>query len=121
LNFGSAPDGIDDARELGKEAVASVLYDPAPVLGDLRINQFPKMCLEAFVRALLIPIRREYPATSATRIAVRRRTEGMARLATKCLTNRSAKLAPSLAASQRRLTARCVGTQYPPRLFAGCD
>jgi hypothetical protein len=40
----------------------------------------PEMRSEPFAGSLLIrPMRREYPATSATRIAVRRRTEGMAR------------------------------------------
>jgi len=36
------------------KAVASILYDPAPVLADLRIDQFSKMRLEALVRAFLI-------------------------------------------------------------------
>jgi hypothetical protein len=41
-------------------------------------NQFPAMRLEVFVRALLVaPISREYPATSAARIVVRRRVEAM--------------------------------------------
>jgi hypothetical protein len=43
-------DGIDYARKLCQEAVAGVLYDPAPVLGDLRLDQFPKVGLEALVR-----------------------------------------------------------------------
>jgi len=45
---------IDYARELCREAIASVLYDPAPVLLDLRIDHFPKVGLEPFVRPLLI-------------------------------------------------------------------
>ena len=45
---------IDYARELCREAIASVLYDPAPVLGDLRVDQFAEMRLQAFVRAFLI-------------------------------------------------------------------
>ncbi len=32
LHLHSAPHGIDHARELGEEAVGSVLYDPASVL-----------------------------------------------------------------------------------------
>jgi hypothetical protein len=49
------------------------------VLRDLRIDQLPEVRFEPLVRPLLIPpIRREYPATSAARIAVRRRTGGMA-------------------------------------------
>ena len=79
LDLDSTADAIDYARKLCQEAVAGVLYDPAPLLGDLRIDQFPEMGLKPLVRPLLVaPIRREYPATSAARIAVRRRTGGMA-------------------------------------------
>ena len=35
LNLHSAAHGIDNTRELCQEAVAGVLHDPAPVLGDL--------------------------------------------------------------------------------------
>jgi hypothetical protein len=45
---------IDYACKLGQEAVASVLYDPAPVLRDLRINDLPEVAFEPFVRPLLI-------------------------------------------------------------------
>jgi DNA-binding transcriptional LysR family regulator len=54
LHLRGAPDGVDDAGELGKEAVAGVLYNPAPVLGDLRIDQLPEVPFEPFVRPLLI-------------------------------------------------------------------
>jgi hypothetical protein len=48
------------------------------VLADLRLNQLAEVRLEPLMSPLLIrPIRREYPATSAARIAVRRRTGGM--------------------------------------------
>jgi hypothetical protein len=40
--------------ELGKEPVAGVLYDASAVLGDLGVDQFPKMGLEPLVRPLLI-------------------------------------------------------------------
>jgi len=36
------------------KAVASILYDPAPVLADLRIDQFTEMSLEPFMRPLLV-------------------------------------------------------------------
>ena len=49
-----APDGIYHARELGKEAVASVLYDASAVLGDSRLRQFPEVGLDAFVGPLLV-------------------------------------------------------------------
>ena len=42
------------ARKFRQQAVAGVLYDAAPVLLDLRIDQLPEMRLEAFVRAFLI-------------------------------------------------------------------
>jgi hypothetical protein len=34
LDLDGTTNGVDHTRKLGKEAVASVLYDPAPVLGD---------------------------------------------------------------------------------------
>jgi hypothetical protein len=54
LHFDRTAHRIDDARKLHQQAVAGVLYDPAPVLRDLRINQFPEMGLEPFVRPLLV-------------------------------------------------------------------
>src|SRR6516164_1283016 len=45
---------VNHARELRQEAVAGVLYDQAPVLPDLRIDQLPEMGLEPFVGPLLI-------------------------------------------------------------------
>ena len=54
LDLDSTTNRTDDARELGQEAVAGVLYDPAPVLADLRIDQFWEVGLEALVRPLLI-------------------------------------------------------------------
>ena len=50
LDLDRAPNGVDHARELRQEAVAGVLYDPAPVLLDLRIDQLPEMRFQAFVR-----------------------------------------------------------------------
>jgi len=48
------------------------------VLGDLRIENFAAQRFETFERAFLVrPISREYPATSAARIAARRRVAGM--------------------------------------------
>src|SRR5262249_41371493 len=37
-----------------QEAIAGVLHNPAPVLADLRIDQFTEMPLEPLVRAFLI-------------------------------------------------------------------
>jgi hypothetical protein len=49
------------------------------MLADLRVDELAAMRLEALVRAFLVlTIRREYPATSAARIAARRRVEAMA-------------------------------------------
>jgi hypothetical protein len=80
LDLRSAPDGIKHAYELGKEAVARVLDDAAIVLGDLGVYQIAQVPFEPFVRSSSsAPIKREYPATSAARIAVRRRTVGMCR------------------------------------------
>src|SRR5438270_304786 len=42
LHLRGAPHGINHARELGKEAVARILHDPPPVLGDLRLDQVPE-------------------------------------------------------------------------------
>ena len=54
LHFHRTPDGVDDARELCKEAVASVLYDPAAVLLDLRVDQLAQVGLQPLVGSLLI-------------------------------------------------------------------
>jgi hypothetical protein len=54
LHLDRAANGINDARKLGEEAVAGVLYDPAAVLGDLWADQLPEMGLEPFVGPLLI-------------------------------------------------------------------
>jgi hypothetical protein len=54
LDLKRATNGVDHARELGKEAVAGVLHNPAAVFGDLGVDQFPEMGLEPFVRPLLI-------------------------------------------------------------------
>jgi hypothetical protein len=51
------------------------------------------------VPSSLAPIRREYPATSAARIAVRRRTEGICRRRSTVLTKPTPKSVPTLAFS----------------------
>src|SRR5262249_11477324 len=53
LDLGGTSDAIDHARELGEKAVPGVLYCPAAVHGDLRIDQFPEVRGEPFVRPLL--------------------------------------------------------------------
>src|SRR6516162_9829880 len=50
----SAPHGIDHTRKLREQAVAGVLYDPAPVFRDLWVDKLRKMGLEAFVRPFLV-------------------------------------------------------------------
>jgi hypothetical protein len=54
LDLHGAAHGIHHTRKFRQEAVALVLYDPAPVLGDLRINQLPEMRFQP----LVIPARR---------------------------------------------------------------
>jgi hypothetical protein len=45
---------VDDAGKLGEQSVAGVFDHSAPVLGDLRVDQFGEMSLQALVRTLLI-------------------------------------------------------------------
>jgi len=54
LHLHGALDRIHDARELGQEAIAGVLDDPATVLGDLWLDQLGKVPFEPFVCPLLI-------------------------------------------------------------------
>jgi hypothetical protein len=54
LDLHSAAHRIDDTRKFRQQAVAGVLYDPASVFLDLRIDQFAEMGLQAFVRPLFI-------------------------------------------------------------------
>ncbi len=76
------PDPIDSdvaradrlLRMLGKADHPSL----AVVLGDLRIEKLVAQRFEAFERAFLVrPINREYPTTSAAKIAARRRVAGI--------------------------------------------
>ena len=78
LHRDRAADRIDDAGEFHQQAVAGGLDDAAAVLADLRIEDLAAQRFEAFERAFLVrPISREYPATSAARMAARRRVAGM--------------------------------------------
>ena len=54
LDLHSAAHRIDHAWKFREHAVAGVLHHPAPMLGDLRLDQLTEMPLEPFVRALLI-------------------------------------------------------------------
>ena len=81
--------------------VAGVLYSPAPMLLYLWVHQLPHVTLEPFVRTFFVGAHQ--PATSAARIAARRRTGGMSCPAVGALTNPSLKVALGLAGS------KCVG------------
>jgi hypothetical protein len=60
LQFDRAAPPIDDTGEFDQHPVAGSLHDPAPVLGDLRLDQLPKTRLQTLVRPFLIrPINRE--------------------------------------------------------------
>jgi len=54
LDLDGAPNGIDHARKLGKEAVAGVFYDTAAVFADLRIDQLLEVGFEPLVGAFLV-------------------------------------------------------------------
>jgi hypothetical protein len=45
---------VNHAGELGQKAVASPLDCPAPVLGNLRLNQLPELRFQPLVRSLLV-------------------------------------------------------------------
>src|SRR6516165_4070451 len=82
LHFDGAAHGINHPRELDQHPVAGGLDHPAVMFGDLGIDQFAAMRLQTFVRPLLVhPHQTRVASTSAARIAVRRRTEAMRRLA----------------------------------------
>jgi hypothetical protein len=61
LHLDGAPDGVDHALELRQKAVAGVLYDPAPVFHDFRLDYIPEMGLEPLVGvpSSSAPMRRE--------------------------------------------------------------
>ena len=54
LHLGGAAHGVDNAGKFRQQPVAGGLDDATMVLGDLRIDQLPAMCLEAFERAFLV-------------------------------------------------------------------
>jgi hypothetical protein len=54
LDLHGAAHGIYNTRKLSQQVVAGILYDPAPVLPDLRIDQFAEMRFEPLVRPLLV-------------------------------------------------------------------
>ena len=53
LDLRRASHGVHNARIFRQQAVARVLYDPAPVLLDLRIDQLLEVRLEPFVGLFL--------------------------------------------------------------------
>src|SRR5215472_5494503 len=54
LHLDRTPHRVHHAGEFRQEAVAGVLYDPASMLRDLRIDQLSEVSFEPLVRALLI-------------------------------------------------------------------
>jgi hypothetical protein len=54
LDLDRAPDRVDHAWKFGEQTVTGILYGPAPVLSDLRIDYFAEMRFEAFVRTLFV-------------------------------------------------------------------
>ena len=54
LDLDGAAHRIDDADELGQQAVAGGLDDASAVLGDLGIDEFAAMCLQSGKGALLV-------------------------------------------------------------------
>ena len=70
LHRDSAAQRVNNARELDQDAVAGGLDDASPVLGDVgSINSRRSAPSAASVPSSSSPISREYPATSAARIA----------------------------------------------------
>ena len=49
LDLDGTTNRVDNPGKLGKEAVASILYDPAAVLFDVRLNKLPEMGFEPLV------------------------------------------------------------------------
>ena len=54
LDLNSAAHGIHDARKFRQHAVAGILDDTAPVIGDLWVDKLRQMRLEPLVRPLLV-------------------------------------------------------------------
>src|SRR5215472_2521479 len=54
LHLDRTPHRVHHAGEFRQEAVAGVLYDPAPMLRDLRIDQLSEVSFEPLVRAFLV-------------------------------------------------------------------
>jgi hypothetical protein len=54
LNFDSTTQRIHEAGELNEHAVSGGLHDPASVLGDLRVYEFPPMSLQLCERAFFV-------------------------------------------------------------------
>ena len=86
LHLDRAAHRIDDAGKLHQHAIAGGLDDPAPVLGDLRIDQLAAERLEAFEGAFLV---RPHQPRIPRHIGGKDRGEA-ARLAHVCLASRQA-------------------------------
>src|SRR6516165_7620530 len=54
LDLHGAAHRIHHARKFRQQSVAGIFHDPAPMLTDLGVDKLRQMCLDAFVRALLI-------------------------------------------------------------------
>ena len=73
----STPHRIDNAGELSEQPISRRLNHSPPVLGDARLDQFAEMGCERRQRSLLVLAHQPRPATSAARIAARRRWTAM--------------------------------------------
>jgi hypothetical protein len=74
LQFDSSLDRVHRAREFDQDTVAHNLHDAAPMRFDCRLENRSRRSRNALsVAASSDSMRREYPTTSATKIAARRR------------------------------------------------
>ncbi len=69
--------GVDDAGEFGEQPVSAGLDHPTAMFGNAGLDQFLEVGGEGGEGAfLVVAISRENPATSAARMAARRRSKG---------------------------------------------
>jgi hypothetical protein len=109
-------------RERGNDFLDHAVGDPATVLGDLRPDQLPQVRRSrSWVPFSSGPIRREYPTTSAARMAVRRRVAGIVDPAVYFPTEINPKLPPFHAPSSRLSGCRGVDLPQTERPIESCS